>query len=81
MPCRHPNVKPFDASSHRSPNALQELPEDAFSERVQLRDLQTSLRAVAVEPTEGRSRESLESELRQLTRRLEQLLKDRTSQP
>lgn len=56
---------------------LSELPEDAFSERVRLRDLQTSLRAVLAEPTEGRTRESLETELRQLTRRLERLLEDR----
>lgn len=56
---------------------LSELPDDAFSERVHLRDLQTSLRAVLAEPTEGRTRESLETELRQLTRRLERLLEDR----
>ena len=56
---------------------LSELPDDAFSERVRLRDLQTSLRAVLAEPTEGRTRESLETELRQLTRRLERLLVDR----
>lgn len=56
---------------------LSDLPPDAFSERVRLRELQTSLRALLAEPTEGRTRESLESELEQLTRRLERLLEDR----
>lgn len=56
---------------------LADLPPDAFAERVRLRELQTSLRALLAEPTEGRTRASLETELRQLTRRLEQLLQDR----
>lgn len=56
---------------------LAELPPDAFSERVRLRDLQTSLRALLAEPTEGRTRESLEAELEQLTSRLERLLENR----
>lgn len=56
---------------------LSDLPPDAFSERVRLRDLQTSLRALLAEPTEGRTRESLEAELEQLTRRLERLLENR----
>lgn len=56
---------------------LSDLPPDAFSERVRLRELQTSLRALLAEPTEGRTRESLETELEQLTRRLERLLEER----
>lgn len=56
---------------------LSDLPPDAFSERVRLRDLQTSLRALLAEPTEGRTRESLETELEQLTKRLERLLENR----
>ncbi len=56
---------------------LSDLPPDAFSERVRLRDLQTSLRALLAEPTEGRTRESLETELEQLTIRLERLLENR----
>lgn len=56
---------------------LSDLPPDAFSERVRLRDLQTSLRALLAEPTEGRTRESLETELVQLTKRLERLLENR----
>lgn len=56
---------------------LSELPPDAFTERVRLRDLQSSLRALLAEPTEGRTRESLETELEQLTKRLERLLEER----
>lgn len=56
---------------------LSDLPADAFAERVRLRDLQSSLRALLAEPTEGRTRDSLQAELEQLTKRLERLLERR----